>query len=420
MVAAASLRAEQVGLIAGLRPLVITMFLAASVMMIAVPTASAQSEDPSSAAAFRKGPIAFTPMITVPAIGSDANVFNTTDNPKSDYFVNAQPQIELWLRAGRIRLDARQQFNLVYYHTYASERSVNSNSSLRFDAALNRVSPYFTASYVKTTERPTPEVNTRVEFRSRPLAAGALIRLSAKTTLDLAAEHQEMSFEDEATFLETQLKQTLDRSTSMYRGVISYAITPPTSLTFTVAQDESNFEFSPDRDSRSVRVLPGVTLAPFALITGRAEVGWLWFKPVDPIIRPFSGLTARVDIGYVLLGNTRFGLQGSREAMPSIDLISTYFVNTGLTLSITHRFSDRWDGVVSAGSQSLAPGGLVLTESAPDTTDVIETYAAGLGFYFNRGFRLGLRGELTRRFSDRPKSSFENLRLTGSFTYGFQ
>jgi hypothetical protein len=191
----------------------------------------------------------------------------------------------------------------------------------------------------------------------------------------------------------------------------------------TVSREESRFQFSPVRDAVAIRYLPGLVFAPTALVTGRAEVGVLRYAPKDPLVRPFTGPVGTVDLGYVLLGVTRFGAQFSRDVVPSIDQLQTYFVQTAISGSVTHRISERWDAVASASRQRLAYHSL-LTPAAPEAPgarlDFVSTYGGGIGFYFNRGLRLGTRVERVARDSPTPANRYDNFRVMGSFTYGFR
>ncbi len=394
--------------------------LAGALVLVSVAAASGQGPDPSADAVFRVGPLAFTPALSIPAVGLDSNVFNDSENARKDFTANVQPSVDAWLRFGPIRLEAKQQFNLLYFKQYASERAVNSNSGLRAELLLLWGTPYAGVSFVKTNERADARIDTRAVNRSRPATVGIDLRLSSSTNIDIGVNDNSTSFDADATFDGTPLQTALDRRTRNYRGTLRYAVTPPTTFTLSVSRQEERFRFSPQQNSESVRVVPGLAFAADAVITGRVEVGWLSFTPRSAALRPFTGVVSSVDLGYVFLGLTRLQLAVNRDVTPSIDSVASYALQTGVTGTLTHRVSERWDVNLSARRQRLDFGQVRLrsdTDEAVDRADTVDTYTAGIGFYFTQGLRLGVRAESISRKSVLPIGRYDNLRILSSISY---
>jgi len=214
---------------------VVTCLLVGAFMMNPVLTAG-QAPDPSSNAVFRMGPLAFTPSLSIPALGLDSNVFNDSENPRKDFIANVQPEVEAWLRFGRARLEAKERVNLLYFNKYASERAVNTITSFKAELLLLWGTPHASVSFVKTNDRADARIDTRAVNRSRPATVGIDFRLSSKTSIDLGASYNRISFDDMATFDGTQLQTALDRNTSNCNAVLRYGVTPPTTLTLAVAR----------------------------------------------------------------------------------------------------------------------------------------------------------------------------------------
>lgn len=396
------------------------ILLVGGIMLIPVASARGQGTDPSENAVFQIGPLAFTPALSIPYLGLDSNVFNQSTNPRKDFTANIQPSIDAWLRFGRLRLGAKEQLNLLYFNKYVSERAVNSISAFNADLLLLWGTPHASVSFVKTKDRVDARIDTRAVNRSRLATVGIDFRLSGTTNIDLGANFDKVSFEDDATFGGTRLQTALDRNSQNYHAVLRYAVTPPTTITLSVASQEERFRLSPERDSRSLRVVPGISFAADALITGRVEVGWLSFNPTSASLRPFNGVVSTVDVGYVFLGLTRLQLAVNRDLTPSVDSFSAYALQTGITGTVTHRVSERWDVKASATHLKLDFGqvrALSDTTTSFDRADTVDTYAAGLGFYFNQGLRLGLRAESIRRASALPLGRYDNLLIMSSINY---
>jgi hypothetical protein len=394
--------------------------LACGFMLMSVAAASGQGTDPSADAVFRVGPLAFTPALSIPALGLDSNVFNDSENPRKDFMANVQPTVDAWLGFGPIRLEAKQQFNLLYFEKYASERAVNTLSSLRAELLLLWGTPYVGLSFAKTNDRADARIDTRAVNRTRPATVGIDFRLSSSTNLDLGVNDNETSFDADATFDGTPLQTALDRRSRNYRATLRYAVTPPTTFTLSVARQEERFRFSPQQDSQSLRVVPGLAFATDAVITGRVEVGWMSFKPRSGALRPFTGIVSSVDLGYVFLGLTRLQLAVNRDVTPSIDSVASYALQTGVTGTLTHRVSERWDVNISGRRQRLDFGQVRLlseTDTSVERADTVDTYSAGIGFYFTQGLRIGVRAESISRKSVLPIGRYDNLRILSSISF---
>ena len=96
-------------------------------------SATAQVQPPGD---FRKtdrvhiGPRYMTPAIDLKEFGVDSNVFNTTDQPESDFVVTVTPRAALWIPVGqRLIWQANTSGDFVYFATHASERSINPRSA---------------------------------------------------------------------------------------------------------------------------------------------------------------------------------------------------------------------------------------------------------------------------------------------------
>ncbi len=398
----------------------LTGFVASACLWLSPPAALAQSADPADRAVVKAGPLGLTPGISIAAIGVDSNVFNERDDQRSDFVADIQPELDAWLRFGRLRIVGREQLNLMYFREYSSQSAINSMTSLRGELRLLWGTPYASVSYVKTNDRPDARVDTRAVSRSRPASVGVDLRLSSTTTLDVGADFNGIAFDEDATFAGTPVRNALARDTTNLFGRLRYTMTPDTALTVSVARFDEEFRFRPQQNSRSVRVLPGVAFGADGIITGSAEVGWLNFSPENTALPNFSGLISNVGLAYVLRGVTRFQVGATRDVRPSIDVLSTYALQTGLRGNVTHRASEQWDINLSGSRQRLnfgAIAGVVDPSNPTNEPDTVSTYGAGLGFYFNQGLRLGVRAESVRRGSPRPLLNYDNLRVLGSVTY---
>ncbi|MCA1586066.1 MAG: outer membrane beta-barrel protein [Acidobacteria bacterium] len=385
--------------------------------------------DPASAARMRIGPVALTPTMTT-SIGVDNNVFNEADNPKDDVVASVRPQAEAWLRLGRARLSGLTSVEFVYFNKYDSERSVNTANRALLELPLNRIRPYATASLTNTRARLNAEVDARARYSQTSIGGGAEVRLGSKSFIGLETQQTRFAFGEGVTFNESELRDVLNRDTERYTLSLRQQLTPLTTLVLLTQRQRESFIFSPQRDSRSVEVIPGFEFDNSALLNGRALVGFRRFEPDDPQIPSYSGLVAAVDLGYTLRGATRFQARVSRDVAYSVEVIYPYFVLTDVSGAVTHRLTDSWELLGIASQQRLAyrstqPSPLIPGPSTSpalqvsDRTDTFFNWGAGVGYRLGRYTRVGLNAEYYRRRSVFDGRTFSSLRLNSSLTYGF-
>ncbi|MEO8074733.1 MAG: hypothetical protein ABI818_00290, partial [Acidobacteriota bacterium] len=102
--------------------------------------------------------------------------------------------------------------------------------------------------------------------------------------------------------------------------------------------------------------------------------------------------------------------------------VENYFVQTGVGGSVTHRISQRWDAQAGATGLRLDYGNNSATPDAATFSgpEFVRTYNAGLGFYFSRGLRVGVRGEHASRASGRSNGDYQNVRFMTTMSYSFR
>jgi len=185
-------------------------------------------------------------------------------------------------------------------------------------------------------------------------------------------------------------------------------------------REQDRFEFSPVRDSDSTQVTGGVELDPFALIAGKASIGYQNFTPLDPTVPAYRGVVGAGGLTYVLLGATKVALDASRQVQYSYELANPYYLQTGASGSLSQHIFGPVDVVGRLGVQRLQyrsrssqqPAGL-------GPTDYIYSYGGGAGYRFGRDGRIGFNLDRQRRTSGSAGREYKSLRYGTSVTYGF-
>lgn len=368
---------------------------------------------------WRFGPLAVTPKVELKNLGWDSNVFNETEDPKSDFTASVSVPIDWWLRMGRARLHGVDTFDGVYFAEYANQGGFNQKHELTFLLPLNRVRPYIGGSYLNTNDRPGYEINERVRHTEAGGNAGIILRLASKVDLDISGRQTTYRYqeEDDASI---DYSETLDRRTESYGAQLRFKATSLTTLTLRGDSVRERYTEAMDRDNDGYRILPGVEFDPFALINGKAQVGYRKLDTNSEGMPDFSGLVADLELSYVLLGRTRFTVGASRDIHFSYDIDEPFYIQPGLSLTVTQQVSGPWD-LQARGSwyrldyQRADTGTLDI--AAAKRVDRYQTYGGGVGYKVGRDIRVGMNLDYARRESVVPGQNYDGLRGGVAATY---
>ena len=242
------------------------------------------------------GPLYFTPQLLLKELGVDSNVFNAAGDPKSDFTFTLGPRADAWIPVARRALfQVRAATDLVWYATYATERSIDPQFLGRSEIYIRRITLFAEGEYVNTRERLNYEVDARARHVENNASAGVAVRLTPKFSVEVAGRIDETRFDADEEFDGVRLQRTLDHKATGYSVAARHRVTPLTTVVVRYERIDDEFRFSPLRDSHSVRVMPGVEFKPRALIKGSAYVGYRKFTPSAADVLPeFSGLVGQL------------------------------------------------------------------------------------------------------------------------------
>ena len=370
----------------------------------------------------RLGPLNIDPTIALTNLGVDRNVFNepTDLNPKSDFTFTAMPAVGVRMRVARTILTASANEDLVWYQTYASERSINSTVKAGWYIPFNRLSFNLGARYANLRDRPGFEIDARSRRTETGVDGVIEWRVLPKTFVGLNAERQRIDYDKAAVFLGSSLQNELNRTTTGGGVSLRYKLTPLTSVSLIAARSGDRFEFSPLRDSNSSTATAVVAFDPLGILSGGASFGYRSFEPVTPGLPNYKGPIADVNVAYRLRGTMRISVGAVRDVGYSYDINQPYYVQTGVSGSVSRAIAGPVDLVGRIGIQGLAYRDRAgATIAASNRVDTIRTFGGGVGYRLGRGSRLGFNVDKDNRVSDVTRRQYDNLRFGSSVTYGF-
>jgi hypothetical protein len=312
----------------------------------------------------------------------------------------------------------------VYFQDYAQERSINTSISARYDIDLLHVRPYAIGSYVNTRERPGFEIDVRARRFEHMFGFGADVPLTRRVVFGVLARRQDISYAADAVFLGTYLRDAFDRREDAIEASFRYKLTPLTTLVLKGNAEKARFNYSPLRNSDGVRITPGVEFDAFAIIQGSAFVGLRKLDMLGPRMPDYKGVIASVDLGYTLLGRTRFAVQVARDVYFSFEQSWPYYVQTGATLTITQRIAGPFDAQARFGRQNLDYARMDVQTldpfaAVPDRQDTVYFYGGGFGYHIGQSARLGFNVDSVERRSPLYQRTYKGMRVGTALTYGF-
>ena len=371
----------------------------------------------------RLGPLYANPGLLLKNLGVDTNVFNQPGNQQSDFTATLTPKADVALpfaRRGLLRTTAA--VDVVYYANYSSERSLDPQVTVRGEAYANRLTFFGQGEYLNTRQRPNYEIDLRSRHVENDVSAGASVRVTTKTSMEVALTTGKTRYNADAFFLGTSLQDTLDRDESGYSVVLRNHLTSLTAIALRYDNEQDRFPRSPVRDNDSYRVMPGVEFKPKALISGTAYVGYRKLTPKNALLPEYSGVVSQLTLSYTLLGATVFGVSYDRDVQYSYEAINPYFLENSLGLYVRRAVGGRFDVILNAARHRYDYRDLQVETFAPvvPRVDRTDEYGANLGYRLKRNTRLGVGAQYYTRDSTRETfRQYDGLRAGLTMNYGF-
>lgn len=374
------------------------------------------SDDPVPKARFHFGVVAVNPRFGVKDVGFDSNVFNSPILPQQDFTTTIVPGAQFFLRTGKGLLTVDGELQAIHYNRFDSERSINSNATVRYELRFNRLRPYTSFRTLNTRERPGYEIDARARHYESDTHAGADLRVASKTTMRVDFRRRSYSFAPNALFFDLPLNEELNRDLTVVEVAWRQRLTALTTWVTRATRESERFQFSNIRNSNSLRFNTGFELGSLALIRGSAFVGYRKLQPTEGgQFREFSGITTDVNVSYTVPTQTRLSAVVSRDIQYSYERKTPYFVQTGWTAILTQRVVGRWDVQLQGGRDRLSYQALDLIDRRKD---YVGRFGGGIGYALGENVRASFDVQSYYRSSVLRAREYGSLRSGFSVTYG--
>jgi predicted porin len=399
-------------------------------MMAAAPHAWAQGnvgngpmtgtlpETEPTTGAFTVGRFKVAPGFVIREIGHDDNVFNEEDVTERDrdFVVAVTPDLSAFSRLRWAKLSGYSGLDLTYFHEFEGERSVGYSTRGRIDILLSRMRPFVSGGRMQARNRPNGEVDARANRIEDELSGGLAYDWGEFSAIYVAGYRMGVKYKN-ALEDGVDIGDALTRDQYEYSAGLRTALTPLASLTLYGAFRQDRFRIDKTRDGDSRSLNGRLAIGAEAAVSGQISLGFTDFKPVDPLVEPFTGLTGSAGLVYPFLELGRFALTGRRAQEFSFDPAEAYFIENTLSLSYTHRVRGQVD-VQLIGARSVFDYGFRANEPAHQAN--LDTVNGSLGYNLRNRTRVSLNYEYQKRHSEAfAKRNYERRRVYLGWGYGF-
>ena len=386
------------------------MLLATGILVVALRAEAVAQER------FQTGPVAWTPVISLREAGIDTNMFDEASNPKRDTTAVLSPQVTATITLATMRLTTAGTADFVYFERYTSERGINGRGTARLDVPWSRLRPFVEAGYLSSRDRQGSEIDARARRMQRDLRAGLGVQVTGRGVVEVSAHVSDARYDRGEQFRDVNLAERLSHESRGATGTLRYALTPLTQVVMDAGYIEDRFVFRPARNTENLRANVGFEFAPDAIIRGRAALGFRRITAAGAEGLDADGVTAAVDLSYVLLGRTRFGGRIARDRTYSIE--APHFLQTTYGFDVLHELFGPFD-LTALTSRERLDYPTELDRGLSRHVDFVWRYGGGLGIRGGDRFRIGFNFELTERNSAIPERDFDRRRAFTTVSYGF-
>jgi hypothetical protein len=372
-----------------------------------------QTQDPS---VLRIGPVTIQPTLALQNIGEDPNVFNSATNPQSDFTMTISPKFNVVFDVRRAKTTFTQTTDYVYFKTFASQRGTNYSFTVREDVELGILQPFASASTTSSKNRINNEVDARARHDTTDYAVGTGVRVFTRTHLSFKARRSSVTYDPTETFRGESLSHAFDGYLRGFDGSAGVSLTPLTGLDVVFTEEQQRFDFSPERNSDTFRVMPTFSFSPLGLLNGTAAFGYRSFTPRDPAVPPYHGFVTQVTAGITVFERHRLSTTIVRDVTYSYDATAVYYIQNSIGGNWVYQIGRGFDTQLGVTRNLMHYHQTATTGAADDT---YTSYDVAFGYKIFPRLRASVNGTFSKRKSEvSADRAYDSNRVYGTVTWG--
>lgn len=377
-------------------------------------------EDPAETAKIKFGPVFLQPNFSLRDVGRNNNVFNDAADPKEDWSATVTMGMLAGLRYGPARLTVKTTSDYVYFAHFREERSIDGNTRTQFELRSERVRPWIAMERVKTHDRAGLEIDARAGRELPAYEAGIEYRPGLRLGTRLMVRQRKVDYEEPETFRGLSLEEALDAQYEEATLQLLYEISPLSSFRLIGEMSRSRFDTATIRDADDRAIFAGIEGKKGAALEGFVDVGWRERTPLEAGAPSYSGVVARGSASFVLWDQFLIAFGADRDIPYSYEEAYTFYVQQGVSSTVTWRMHDRFE-LVGSGRHYWLDYENGVTSDAVLRTDTIYSYGGGFGFFIRGypGTRLGVMAERAARESVLADRRYSTPRIYTTVGFSF-
>jgi putative beta-barrel porin BBP2 len=392
--------------------------LTAAFLLALVPAmAAAQEGEVDTTGRGRIGPLGLTPRIGWQTEYDD-NVYRTITEPVTDIVSTASFSTDIRSRARRVGVTGSAEAEWMHFATLQSERGANVGTALKVDFLLNRVMPYVSTSHLTSRRRLNRELDARVRMNQSSIGAGTVVRVGAKTSLDLSAGEATSSYAEDALADGVNVSDALDRTTQNVMLSFIQDVTPLTRLTATSEMRRDLFGASTRRSADYMRFTTGFEST--GKLTGHARVGVRILKPHDRLLPESRGLYLAVGTRTTVVDRLQISVDAERDLAPSYRSDITYYESYGYGLGLSYAMRRALRVSVTADRRyadyRVTSSPISATEA---DLELLKSYGSGITYSLGTSVSFNVSGTYIQRTSSFVPRQFDGMSLRAGVSHAF-
>jgi len=360
--------------------------------------------------------LSITPAVVVVA-GHDTNAIRTnTGTPANEFY--SVPQVEGWLGRGRTKLNFATALELSRQRAGEDvpTNTLNQYYVARLDVGGPRIDLQAVGGWRNHYAPPTDFVGFELGKKSRRIETESgvqmAVRPGGRISLIGLVNYGRLRYDADESYEGASLQENLNRNITVYGGEVQVAMTPLSSVGASVNYYTDRFLYAPERDGNGLRYMVGVSFQPLALISGRAEVGYMTHRPVRFGV-DYGGPAYNLGLSFAR-APFYFDVSGRRTIEYSFDPSKGYYVSNGIDFygSVALGARARWEAFGRAQVRGMDPRGLLALQ---EPFRALELYKGGLVRRFGEILRIGT--DIERYVTGGP-GGFDGVRATVFMVFG--
>jgi hypothetical protein len=289
------------------------------------------------------GTLQFSPYASLRETLTD-NVFSTSTDERHDLISALTPGIKLLYPFRTHQLDFDYHAVLTRYKTYSGDRTndqfVTGTVDLKFGSLVDlKLSDVFMKNHYPRSSSATGIIE---KYTNNTAKASLAYQLADRSKVQLDLGQASWSFQDQASYFR-------DRRENLFAGYFFYRFQPKTSAF--VEFDRMKAAYStlsvPPLDNTMDSGLLGIKWEITRRSEGTVRIGKTWKDFKDASVQDYDAWTGSLDINHRFDELNAVKVKALREINEANLQGTRFYVTTGASVELTHRFGYRLSGIFS-------------------------------------------------------------------------